>query len=158
MKTFTLELNFSVSEITAGEICKLCNTLGIVSIGTYAEPDSRYGKGARVIGRDLLKMGESYFEIAEVGDKWVLNAVKMKDTYVSAKTMPVEIKGLSSGDTVLFLNEEDAIQWLTNLSDRELKELYVNDSQIKYSGCAVGYKMKVIAEKKAQAAEQNSEK
>lgn len=139
---FTLELNFDLPQVNSKEIAQVCASLDMKHIGAYAEVDDLYGKGAVVVGKYLVKIADSYFEIVPSGQTWVLSHVEWKDTYVIARTRPIEISGMRNGNIVLFEKKEDAIEWLSTMKDRELKDLWVNDSHGE-SGSAFSYMMKV---------------
>lgn len=139
---FTLELKFDIPQVDSKEIAKVCAGLDMEHVGAYAEVDSRYGKEAVVIGKYLVKIANAYFEIAPAGQVWGLKHVEWKETYVRANTRPIEISGMRNGDIVLFEKKEDAVEWLATLKDRELRDLWVNDSHGE-SGCAFFYKMNV---------------
>lgn len=138
---FTLELNFDVPQVDSKAIADVCAGLNMVHMGAYAEVDGLHGKGAVVVGKYLVKIADSYFEIVPAGQTWGLNHVEWKDTYVIANTRPIEITGLRNGDIVLFEKKEDAIEWLSTLKDMELRDLWVNDSH-GTSDCAFFYKLK----------------
>lgn len=137
---FTLELNFDVPQVDSKAIADVCASLNMEHTGAYAEVDGLYGKGAVVVGKNLVKIADCYFEIVPAGQTWILNHVEWKENYVRASTRPIEISGLVNGDIVLFKEKEDAIEWLSTMKDRILKDLWVNDSQGK-SECAFFYKL-----------------
>lgn len=137
---FTLELNFDVPQVDSKAIADVCAGINMEHIGAYAEVDGMHGKGAVLVGMNLVKIGGSYFDIVPAGQTWILNHVEWKESYVCASTRPIEITGLLNGDIVLFKDKEDAVEWLSTMKDRILKDLWVNDSQGK-SECAFFYKL-----------------
>lgn len=137
MNNVTLELVMPVPELNPQQIMSIFNILGATSAGNAAVADLQYGKGARQVS--LIEMREVTYTWAWDGtnSKLSIQPYGKKDADWAIEEAKVTVRGLQTGDTVLFKTEEDAKAWLIKLSSIEQLKLTVQTAA--YNGTAVMY-------------------
>ena len=136
---FTVEVKIPVSEASTQEACDTLRKMGAKFIGGYGKRDTE-NNAADYIGGNLIQLGEMYFLLFcdSENSKLILNHIEITEEYVFAQTMQIKVTGLQGGKTKLFGNKDDAINWLARFSDRDLREITVEEP--KFFGSAMIYK------------------
>lgn len=126
-----------VPELKPELIVELFNTLGAVPAGNAAIADLQYGKGARQVS--LVKMKDVMYTWSweSAGNKLAVKPYTKRDVDWAAEESAATVRGFSTGDTVLFKTEEDAKEWLLQLSSIEQLKLSIQTAN--YTGTVVMY-------------------
>ncbi len=137
MNNITLELVMPVPELKPELIIELFNTLGAVHSGTIAVADLQYGKGGRQVNLVRIKTElYTWTWTSSTSKLTVMPYVKNDADWITSESAAT-VRGFSTGDTVLFKTEEDAKEWLLQLSSIEQLKLSIQTAN--YTGTVVMY-------------------